>query len=139
MKVVLDTNVLVSAAFRDRGPERVVLFVAEDAGIDWIVSEAILSEYLEVLARPKFGLAPTILLRWERMLAAVTKCIDVPASAPLPRDPADAKFLACALSAGAEFLVTGDRDFEEARRLSTTTIVSVSVFERTVCRNWPPR
>ena len=29
MKVVIDTNVLVSAALRDRGPERVVLFVAE--------------------------------------------------------------------------------------------------------------
>jgi putative PIN family toxin of toxin-antitoxin system len=139
MKVVLDTNVLVSAAFRDRGPERVVLFVAENPGIEWIVSEAILSEYLEVLSRPKFGLASAVLLRWERMLASVTTCIDVSASVLLRRDPADAKFLACALTAGAEFLVTGDRDFEEARRLSTTTIVSVSVFERTVCRNWSPR
>jgi conserved hypothetical protein TIGR00305 len=139
MRVVLDTNVLVSAALRDRGPERVVLFVAETPGVEWVVSEPIVAEYLAVLSRRRFGLSDAVLLRWERMLSSVTTRVDVPLSVELPRDPADAKFLACAMSAGADFLVTGDRDFEDARRYSTMTIVSVSMFERTVCRNWSSR
>lgn len=139
MKVVLDTNVLVSAALRGRGPERVVLFVAETPGVEWVVSEPIVAEYLAVLSRRKFGLSDAVLLRWERMLSSMTTRVDVPLAVELPRDPADAKFLACAIATGAEFLVTGDKDFEEARRFSTTTIVSVSMFERTVCRNWSVR
>ena len=139
MKVVVDTNVLVSAALRDRGPERVVLFVAETPGVEWVVSESIVAEYMAVLSRRKFGLAEAVLHRWERILSSMTIRVDVSLSVDLPRDPADAKFLACAIAAGADFLVTGDRDFEEARRFSTTTIVSVSMFERTVCRNWSTR
>lgn len=45
MKVVIDTNVLVPAALRDRGPERVVLFVAEHPDIEWVVSDEITEEY----------------------------------------------------------------------------------------------
>ncbi len=38
MKVVIDTSVLVSAAFRDRTPEEVILFVTEQDAFHWIVS-----------------------------------------------------------------------------------------------------
>ncbi len=136
MKVVIDTNVLVSAALRDRGPERVVLFVAEHRDIEWVVSDEIIEEYLSVLARPRFALAQPLLDRWRRMIESVTTRIEVPATVEFPRDRTDEKFLACALAAEADFLVTGDRDFEQARRLLSTTILSVSMFERTVCRNW---
>lgn len=136
MKVVIDTNVLVSAALRDRGPERVVLFVAEHSDIEWFVSDEIVEEYLCVLARPKFGLPRPLLERWRRMIETVTTRIEPPADIEFPRDRTDEKFLACALAAEADFLITGDRDFEEARRLLTTTILSVSMFERTVCKNW---
>jgi len=58
--------------------------------------------------------------------------VEIPVS--FPRDVKDAKFLACALAAGADFLVTGDRDFTEARKLGRTKIVSVSQFNELVCR-----
>lgn len=45
----------------------------------------------------------------------------------------DAMFLSCAVAAQADYLVTGDRDFTEARRLLVTTILSVSQFKRLVC------
>lgn len=47
-----------------------------------------------------------------------------------PRDQKDAIFLACALSAGADYLITGDKDFSAARNLLQTTILSVTLFRR---------
>lgn len=45
MRVVVDTNVLVSAALRDRDPETVVLWIVRTAGVEWIATPAILDEY----------------------------------------------------------------------------------------------
>ena len=56
MKVLIDTNVLVSAALKDKDPEMVILFVAEQPDFEWIVSAEILAEYKAVLSRPKFSL-----------------------------------------------------------------------------------
>jgi predicted nucleic acid-binding protein len=56
IKVIVDTGITVSAAFRDRMPEEVILFVVEQEDFEWIVSSAILEEYTEVLARKKFNL-----------------------------------------------------------------------------------
>lgn len=139
MKVVIDTNVLVSAALRDRGPERVILFVAEHPEFEWVVSAEVLQEYREVLARPKFALPGDLLQRWLRLLDSRTSLVEVQKGLEFPRDRKDARFLACAISAAADFLVTGDRDFEEAQRLLSTTIVSVSLFERHVCKAWDRR
>ncbi len=44
MKVVIDTNVVVSAALKDRDPEAIILFVAERPEFEWIVSAAILED-----------------------------------------------------------------------------------------------
>lgn len=49
MKIVIDTNVLVSAILRDRTPETVILFIVEQPDIVWVVSEEILAEYKHVL------------------------------------------------------------------------------------------
>lgn len=66
------------------------------------------------------------------MLDAFTTPVDVSIPVDFPRDQGDAKFLACALTSEADFLITGDRDFEVARKLVTTTILSVSTFKRLV-------
>jgi len=41
MKVLIDTNVLVSAALRNKDPEAVILFVASKPDIEWVVSARI--------------------------------------------------------------------------------------------------
>ena len=38
MKVIIDTKVLISAALKNNDPEAVVLFVASQPDIEWIVS-----------------------------------------------------------------------------------------------------
>jgi predicted nucleic acid-binding protein len=52
MKVVIDTNVLVSAILRDRTPEAVLTYVIENPTVEWCASAAIVDEYIGVLERP---------------------------------------------------------------------------------------
>jgi len=128
MKVVIDTNVLVSAVLKDRDPEKVILYVASQPDLEWIVSPLILKEYKDVLSREVFGLPADVLRAWFSLLDAMTVMINVDLAIEFPRDRKDAPFLACALFADADYLVTGDRDFSEAQKLLKTTILSVSQF-----------
>ena len=136
IKVVVDTGINVSAAFRDRTPEEVILFIVEQEDFEWIVSPAILEEYNEVLARKKFNLPPETLQKWRDIFEQCTTTIEVDIEIDFPRDQKDAKFLECALAAEADYLITGDKDFEEAQKLVKTTIISVSQFKKLVMENW---
>jgi putative PIN family toxin of toxin-antitoxin system len=113
--------------------EVVIEFVTSRPDIEWIVSIEILKEYQEVLARPKFGLTEDVLRDWGELIETLTTTISVELEIDFSRDTKDAKFLACALASGADYLVTGDRDFTEAQKLVTTTILSASAFKRLIC------
>lgn len=63
---------------------------------------------------------------WFEILDTFPTIIDVSVKIDFSRDNKDAKFLACAVTADADFLITGDSDFTEA-------IISVSSFKRLVC------
>jgi putative PIN family toxin of toxin-antitoxin system len=129
MNVLVDTNILLSAALRDKLPERVVLYVAGQDAIRWVVTPEILAEYTEVLRRPKFGLDDQTLQRWADLLAMRTVNVGSPPHVPaFPRDPKDAPFLAAALAAHADFLITGDKDLLQARDVVATRIVTVAEF-----------
>jgi predicted nucleic acid-binding protein len=56
--------------------------------------------------------------------------LDELALVDFPRDRKDAKFIACAQTVNADFLITGDRDFTEAQNLGRTRIISVSLFKQ---------
>jgi putative PIN family toxin of toxin-antitoxin system len=130
MRVVIDTNVLVSAVWRDKKPEAVISWVCGQPGWQWIVSKAITKEYKEVLRRRKFSFSPDVLREWEEVINENAVEVEVDESIHFLRDQKDAKFLACALSCEADYLVTGDGDFDEAHKMVNTTIISVSTFKR---------
>jgi len=134
MRVVVDTNVVVSAILRDRLPEKVLLFIIGQPDFEWVASPEILTEYREVLRRPKFALPDSLLSEWDERFRSAIAEWPVEISVPFPRDVKDAKFLACALAADADFLITGDLDFSEARKLGNTKIISVSQFDELVIR-----
>lgn len=136
MKVVIDTNVLVSAALKDKDPEAVILFVAERPEFEWIVSAAILIEYKEVLGRAKFNLPAEVLRRWSEIIDLLTIVVEANVSVDFPRDRKDAKFLECALAADAEYLITGDKDFKEPQKIVSTAIISVSMFKKLLMETW---
>lgn len=132
MRVLVDTNIVVSAILRDRVPEKVILFLIGNPDAEWVASAEILAEYREVLRRPKFGLSAELLTTWDERFATLGVW---PVAVPVdfPRDAKDAKFLACALAAEADYLITGDRDFEEAPSLGKTRVLSVGRFHTEVC------
>ena len=135
MRVIVDTNVVVSAILRDRLPEKVLLFIIAHPDFEWVASGEILTEYREVLRRPKFALPESVLNKWEERFRSAIAEWPAKIPAAFPRDLKDAKFLACALIADADFLITGDRDFSEAHKFGRTKIISVSQFNRLVCEH----
>jgi predicted nucleic acid-binding protein len=84
MRIVLDTNVLLSAAWRDRLPERVVLYIATHPDCEWIVTAPILSEYISVLKRPKFNLPGDVLQQWTELVELRSIVIPSPETATPP-------------------------------------------------------
>jgi uncharacterized protein len=129
MNVLIDTNVLLSAALRDKLPERVVPYVAARNDIRWLVMPEILAEYMEVVRRPKFGLDEKALRQWSELFTLRTVNVGSPQRVPdFPRDPKDAPFLAAALAAHADFLITGDKDLLQTKDIVATRIVTVADF-----------
>ncbi|MBW4601277.1 MAG: putative toxin-antitoxin system toxin component, PIN family [Calothrix sp. FI2-JRJ7] len=130
--VIIDTNILVSAVLRGREPRVVIQFIIDNPEFEWIVSTEILAEYKEVLSRKKFKLTSEVKAEWFEIIDTFPTIIDVNVEIDFPRDSKDAKFLACAVVANADFLITGDSDFTEAQNLVKATIISVSSFKRLV-------
>jgi len=132
MKVVIDTNIVVSAVIRDRLPERVLLWCIGAVDVDWYVTRSVLDEYLEVIRRPKFALSAATITCWTEFLIADTQIVHTDIHIEFPRDRKDAPFLECAESLGADYFITGDSDFSEAQSLVTTRIISASQFEKEI-------
>lgn len=133
MKVIIDTNVVISAALKDKDPESVILFIIQHPDFEWIISTEILEEYKGVFRRKKFGFSREILLKWYNIIEKLTTMVEVDVNVDFPHDQKDAKFIACALTSNAEYFITGDLDFAHAQKLINTTILSVSFFKKIVC------
>ena len=58
IKVVIDTNVVVSANLIDQGPSAAILNLATNKLVQMFVSAAVIAEYQEVLHRPRLKLDP---------------------------------------------------------------------------------
>ncbi|MEH2258813.1 putative toxin-antitoxin system toxin component, PIN family [Nostoc sp.] len=98
-----------------------------------MASEEIVVEYKEVLSRRKFKLTDEVICEWIEIIDTFLTIIDVNLEVDFPTDRKDEKFLACAIAAEVDFLITSDSDFNQAQTLVNTTIISVSLFNRLVC------
>lgn len=112
--VVLDTNILVSAFRKPEGNEAAVLDMVWARALRPSLSPAIMAEYRDVLTRPHFQypvarVASVLGLLEQESLVLIPAAFGV--GSP---DPDDTKFIACAMAARAQFLVTGNcRHFPE--------------------------
>jgi putative PIN family toxin of toxin-antitoxin system len=107
MRLVLDTNVVVSGILSPKGPPGRLLDLAFDEHLQLVVEPRILQEYRDVLLRPRFALPEAAVHRLvDRLEDLATQVLAGPWPHPLP-DPDDAVFLATA-KAGMALLVTGN-------------------------------
>ena len=109
MKVVLDTNVLISGIFFS-GPPGEILKAWRDGIIQFVLSSDIIEEYARVagILEEKF---PDV--RVNEILTLIVTYSDIIQAPPLSRqvceDPDDDKFLSCALASGSKMIISGDR------------------------------
>ncbi len=108
VRVVLDTNVLISASLKPGGLEAAVVKAVLAGHVEAWVTDPVWAEYEEVLARPKFA---GVLDASQRMLDGLRTRVqrttaEIVASAASDED--DNRFLECAAAAEAAFLVTGN-------------------------------
>ena len=122
-RVILDTNIIVSALMTPTGQEALVLLLALQGQLDLCISPAVLAEYESVLPRAKFKLDPREI---EATLANIRKSgrlVHPTVTLSEARHEPDNRFYECAAAANADYIVTGNtKDFPKPYK--TTQIVN---------------
>ncbi len=138
MKIVLDSNVLVTALLSPYGSPAQVLQMLLSEQAQLCYDARILSEHRAVLARPKFGFDPEPIAA---LLDYLEKMGILAATSPLPvtlPDPDDEMFLEAALAAHADHLVTGNLRHFPAHRRCGVSVVSPAELIRLSRADSPP-
>jgi hypothetical protein len=130
IRVVLDTNVLISA----------LLFSGEIGNVvsSWkarkflpVFSQDTFDEFRRVLAYPKFSLTPReIDALLQNEVLPFCEVVDIENEIiGVCRDRADDKFLSCALAAKADYIVSGDKDLLALGNFRNIPIITAAAFQ----------
>ena len=123
-RIVLDTNVLISAILFGGKPRRVLDLVISGS-VDCTLSTAILDELKDVLQRPKFGFPAEVCFHIIEELHSACDIISPSVSLDVIRsDPDDNRILECAVKAHAHFIVSGDPHFLDLGKFEKIRILS---------------
>jgi putative PIN family toxin of toxin-antitoxin system len=135
--VVADTNLIISAFGWDGVPARVVDLISERK-IDWVISPILFSELQRVLAYSKCRFSQE---KQEHILEIVTQsCILVYPEitvTTIPNNDPDNRVLECALEAGADCIVTGDKLLRSLHPWGKIQILSPADFLKSDFANFP--
>src|ERR1700690_3369730 len=96
VRLVLDTNIIVSAALKPDGLQRTVLLLAITKPARLYVSDAIVAEYREVLARPELKIRKGLRQQLLDLIKHRAQIVKPSRSLQVAKDPDDNKFLECA-------------------------------------------
>jgi len=117
LKVVYDTNVIVSAALKEESLPALLLSLGLEGKVRFFVSLALVQEYQKVLERPRFKVGHKEItelmekINQKAIMVNPTKELDL-----LKADKSDNRILECALKAKVDFIITGNKKhfpFEE--------------------------
>lgn len=126
-KIVIDTNVFVSALIQRGYPNLILneLFIGEKSKL--CISENVVKEYYDVLNRKKFARYPDFIAKAEMLLADIeekgTK-FSPKIKVKIISDKDDNKFLELAAESKADFLITGNTNDFTMEKFRKTKIVS---------------
>ena len=128
-KIVLDTNVVVSAHLKGAGLEAFVLDLALASKLQLYVSAEILEEYESVLRRPRFAIDPKKVTRSIQLIKKKAKQVKPTRSLSVSPDTGDNRFLECAEAAGADYLVSGNRRHFPSKHRKTLVVNARQMIE----------
>jgi hypothetical protein len=128
MRVVLDTNVLVSAFVYGGNPRRIVELVVSGE-LEMSLSEPLLQELQDVLLRAQFDMNPQLVRTVLSEISAMAQSV-VPRKhhSLIKEDPSDNLVLDCAVEAGADYIVSGDRHLLRLKKCGKAKIVNPQQF-----------
>jgi putative PIN family toxin of toxin-antitoxin system len=109
LRLVIDTNVLISAALKPAGMQRTVLLLATAKPARLYVSRPILEEYSDVLARPELRIRKGLRMQLLQLLKNRSYCVAPTVRVYAAGDADDNMFLECADAARADYLITGNQ------------------------------
>lgn len=109
MRVVLDTNIIVSACLRPEGAPATIVELALLGAFILCLSPDVLSEYKEVLSRPKFSRQSARIVELLAGIEEISELVIPTTRVVLSPDEEDNRLLECAEAAEAEMLVTGNQ------------------------------
>ncbi|MGA2020187.1 MAG: putative toxin-antitoxin system toxin component, PIN family [Candidatus Sulfotelmatobacter sp.] len=124
IRAVIDTNVLVSALISPSGNEDLLLLSVKQGLVRPCFSHAVLKEYSEVLARPRFAFSPAEITALIDLLRRQGDLLHPAPLSGISPDPKDDEFIACALTTQADFVVTGNKKDFPKNQLGATQVVS---------------
>ena len=136
MRVVLDTNVIISATLIRGGQEDRIVRAWQRGVFELVLSPPILEEMGGALFYDKLRK-----FRWMTVeevaellqaLAQGSVVVSGRSKVKASRDPDDNKFLAAAIEAEARFVMTGDRDLLDLRRYRNVRIITPARFLRII-------
>jgi len=127
MRVVLDTNIIVSAYLG--GALEGIIVAWKSGEFTLVVSKEIAEEYLDVLRRPKLKIEKTEIDDFAALLLDRAEfVIPLEALDVIANDPSDNKFLEAAVAGNAKFIVSGDGHLLELESFRKVVIISARQF-----------
>ena len=134
MRIVADTNVLVSAALKDQSLPALAMHVIEQRGT-LLKSAATEQQLFDVLARPYFlALIAPAAHAWLKQLLASAEAVTITERIAACRDPTDDKFLELAINGQAQLIVSGDGDLLALNPFRDIPIVTPAIFMQSLAR-----
>lgn len=127
MRIVIDTNILVSGLINPYGSPGRVLDLLLSGTVQVAYDDRILGEYESVLMRPKFGFEPRqvrALLDYIRLSGLLVSALPLQDISEPPTDPDDMPFAEVAVAGEVDILVTGNQshfEFLSKHRLKVLT------------------
>jgi putative PIN family toxin of toxin-antitoxin system len=132
-KVVLDTNVIISALYTPSGKPAEVLKLARKKKITNLISPYILNEVRRVLTRklswPSKKTEETVqwLQSFSLIMQPPEQLIDI-----ISACPPDNRILECAVEGGADYIISGDRHLKDLQEFQGIKIVDPATFLATI-------
>jgi len=131
LRLVIDTNVVISAALKPEGLQRTTLLLAITKPARFYVSRPILEEYADVLSRPELGIRKGSRRQLLQLIRNNSHIVTPSRRLEVASDPDDNVFLECADAARADYLITGNqkhfpRFWKKTKIITTREFISLA-------------
>ena len=127
MKIVIDTNVVISGIFFGGNP-RAIIEAVVDGNIDAFATVEIIEEYTEIIERMIDIKQKKLDQGFLSTLVMSLKVIESESEVEVCRDADDNKFIECAVDAKALYIVSGDSDLLDIQEYDGIQIITAKDF-----------